>query len=878
MNRKLNVAMGVMVTVACSALVSPAHAAPVSWITEANSFWDLATNWSPGLPGVDDDVTIAVAGARIVTLRSTGSPFTVNSLMVDGDDALTISSGSLTVNGLVSADNTSGVSSLAKLSQSGGSLGGAGTVTVVGAASLTGGTHTGSGTTVLQGTTALSGFSLDAGRTLRNESTVTLTGGMNLNGTDAAGAGRVENAVGAVFDVRTFNLSMAASSFAGDTGADAAFHNAGTFRKSTTRNYGVDVPFIQLATGTIDVQLGSFTFSGGGTYGGSVTLAAGTSLGFSAGIHTIEAGASVVGQGTFALTGASTVLELLAPTTVNSGFSMGGGTIRGADLTLTGPTSIAIASSLGVMSGAATTTLQGVSSVSGGANNPFGLDAGRVLRNEGTMTITGVLDLNRLDAAGAGRIENATGALIDVKTFNQSIYARDWTAVNALDSGADARIDNAGTFRRSTTGGYGVGVHFVNLAGGTVDIQAGSFNFTGGGTYNGAVTIADNAGLTFGGGLHQLGVGATFTGPGTLTLSGAATVLDVLSPLNIDTTFTMTGGTIRGTDLTLRGPISITISSSLGMMTGAATTTLIGSGTVSGGANNPFGLDAGRVLRNEGTMTITGVLDLNRSSDTGAGGIVNVAGALIDVKTFNQSIYARDWTAVNALDSGADARIDNAGTFRKSTSGTYNVFVPFFNTGTVEVLAGAFNIASFSNGGTVTVAAGTTFRVSGASFVNEGLIAGNGTVVAPGSGLINAGIIGPGNSPGHLTIDGDLILDDDGVVAIELNGLADFDRLTIAGDVTLGGALDIVRLDAYSPVVGDSFIILTFDGRGASTFDRVTLQGFGDGVAFDVAYGVQDVRLTVAAVPEPEAWAMLASGLGILGFAARRCSARRAVM
>ncbi len=856
MNPRMKSKLSVVAMAVCALGAEPSLAAPVNWITEGNSFWDIATNWTPGLPGANDDVLIDVLGARIVTLRSAGSPFAINSLIVSGDDTLTITGGSLTINGLASAGNPTGASSLARLTQSGGSLGGLGHVVVLGVASLSSSTHTGGGTTILEGTSTLSGFNLDAGRVLRNQGTATLTGSMNLNATNNAGTGHIVNAAGALFDVRTFNLSIISSSFVGDSGAAAVINNAGTFRKSTAGNYIVGVSFSNLATGSIDVQSGSFTFTGGGDYSGAVTLATGTSLVWTGGTHTVNAGATFSGDGTLQTAGGA-VVNLNAPTTVASRFTQGPGTVQGADLTLIG----AAALNGGTHTGTGSTVVKGTSTWSG-----FNLDAGRVLKNEGTATVSGGLNLNATNAAGAGRIENATGALIDVRTFNLAMSASNFAA----DTGADASITNAGTFRKSTAGNYGVSVPFINLASGMIDVESGSFTFTGGGSYHGAATLAANTRLTFGGGIHNVGAGASFIGLGTLTVAAASTVLNLTAPTVIDTGFTMTGGTVNGADLALRGPYSLTISSSLGVLSGASTTSLLGNGTVSGGANNPFGLDAGHVLRNQGSMVITGVIDLNRLSDSGSGRIDNAAGALIDVRTSNQSIHARDWSTTNPLDSGADARVNNAGTFRKSTSGTYSILVPFFNTGTVEVLAGAFNIPAFANGGVVNVAAGTSLQVSTAGFVNHGLIQGNGTVVAPGAGIVNAGVIGPGNSPGHLTIAGDLKMASQGIVSIELNGVSDFDMLTITGDAMLAGKLEIVRLAGYAPTVGDSFIVMTFLGRGGTTFRDITFSGFGDGVLFGVTYRDQDVLLGVTAVPEPGVWAMLLTGLGLLGAAARR--------
>jgi hypothetical protein len=447
-----------------------------------------------------------------------------------------------------------------------------------------------------------------------------------------------------------------------------------------------------------------------------------------------------------------------------------------------------------------------------------------------------------------------------VRTFNQSIVAGSFSG----DTGADARIDNAGILRKSTSGGYGINVPFNNAASGVVDIQAGGFAFNAGGSHSGAVTLANATWLTLGGGNHDVHAGASFTGPGTLTLAFTPTVLNLVAPTTVDSAFAMSGGTIKGAGLTLTGPVAIGISSALGVMSGPGTTTLKAASSVSGGVNNPFGLDSGRVLRNEGTMTITGVLDLNRLDATGSGRIVNATGAVIDVRTFNQSIIARDRSATNPLDTGADARIDNAGIFRKSTTRSYGVAVHFNNTGTVEVLAGELVFASFSNAGTVRVSDGASFQVSAPTFVNGGRIEGAGQVIAPA--IVNAGRIAPGSSPGLLTIDSDLQMETTSALEIEIDGAlaGDFDVLAIKGDASLGGELSVARLAGYTPALGDSFTVMTMAGVRSGEFATTTFHDFGAGVRFSVLYNEHDVTLGVIAVPEPGTWVMLLAGLGLV--------------
>ena len=180
------------------------------------------------------------------------------------------------------------------------------------------------------------------------------------------------------------------------------------------------------------------------------------------------------------------------------------------------------------------------------------------------------------------------------------------------------------------------------------------------------------------------------------------------------------------------------------------------------------------------------------------------------------------------------------------------------------------------NNGRVIVDAGATFE---ASLVNNGRLMGNGTVLAS-AGVENHGIVAPGASAGTLNITGNYVQGADGRLDIELGGVLpgiDFDRLLVSGNATLNGVLDVTHLAGYAPKIGDSFIVLA-SSRLYGAFSSLALHGFGAGTQINVSYldgndadsYADYVRLDVAAVPEPETYAMMLAGLGVVGWSLRK--------
>lgn len=117
------------------------------------------------------------------------------------------------------------------------------------------------------------------------------------------------------------------------------------------------------------------------------------------------------------------------------------------------------------------------------------------------------------------------------------------------------------------------------------------------------------------------------------------------------------------------------------------------------------------------------------------------------------------------------------------------------------------------------------------TMINEGALLVNGQITASqpvqvqsggtlgGLGQVNdvvvatGGRVAPGITPGNLTTDGINLAD--GMLEIELNGLVpgvDYDQLTAAGPVALGGALDASA--GFAPQPSNSFVIVNNTSGG----------------------------------------------------------------
>ena len=166
---------------------------------------------------------------------------------------------------------------------------------------------------------------------------------------------------------------------------------------------------------------------------------------------------------------------------------------------------------------------------------------------------------------------------------------------------------------------------------------------------------------------------------------------------------------------------------------------------------------------------------------------------------------------------------------------------------------GVLNISSglvVSGPGTLQVGSTGQVNIGEGSGINgkvrvgpNGILSGDGTIVATeivtagsGNNQFTGGQTSPGNSPGTLTLQGNLMQEFGSSLVMEIAGLAEgeFDVLHVTGDATFGGTLEMVFPGEYLPKTGDSFQFLQVDGTISGDFAEVTFPQLLPGFLFDM--------------------------------------------
>ena len=737
-----------------------AHFSPIGffWTNAAAGDWSLATGWTPNLaPGSYDSVAISTSVSTV----------TLNSNVDLTDFTLGSSQGGSPI------------------------FTGGGTLTIHGALLWTSGTMSGSGHTIIPpgGMVNFANTSpiLLIGRTLENAGTMVWTGAGRINV-----GGVVTNDAGGLFVMRQAN-SM---DFGG--GSVARFDNAGTFVTApgagTTAFFGVGFNNY----GTVQIQGGTLSLSGGGTDAGTISVPAGTALVFAGGIYTSSGTPSITGAGNLTMSGGTATLAGTVNVTGSNVFSgcsvdftgdytytngpmiISAGAANFDGASLVSPSQLTLSG--GALGGAVTVTVGSAMTWTGGSMTGTGrtiIPAGVTL-NIGSGNVLFIVD-RTLDNLGttvwsgdaihmtSGVVTNEAGALFEAQGPGSISVA-----------GGSPRFDNAGTFRKSPGTGTTAfaGVSFNNY--GDAQIQNGTLELTGGGLNHGTMEVPAGAMLSLGGVAFVTTPASSITGAGNLTVDADSATLSGLVNVSGTNTFSVGTTELNGnyicTNNTLlilngaanfdgTGPVSPSVLNlSGGVLGGAGIVTVGKTMNWTGGQMNGSGrtvIAAGATLNVAGAsaLSITSRILENGGTTiwTGAGGITmsgvitNRAGAL-----FN----AQGSTSLNY--GGGVPRFDNAGTFRKSV-GT----------------------------GTTTIGGSVAFTNYGTVDIQSGILAANGGYASSSNAVLNCALGGTTAGAGY-------------------------GQLQVAGPVTLNGTLTVNLANGYVPSTGDAFTVLTAGTRNGT--------------------------------------------------------------
>ena len=561
-----------------------------------------------------------------------------------------------------------------------------------------------------------------------------------------------------------------------------------------------------------------------------------------------------------------------------------------------------------------------------------------------TVNVDGVINFNGLIGAGV-RVGRGVGA-------DGVLNLQNGAAINVNNSTDSASVTLGGT--RSLAGGKGTlnmsGASSINFTGSaaSASLQVGGIGgtgvmtMTGNSTVNvgatGNVLVASTEGsrgtLTIGRGSvvtgNTVGIGGSSDtaagGTGSVVVTGAGSRLSASG----DSGFLSVGrGGSGSLSVSDQGRISATIvnvgradggvgtfsaDNAVISLSGQQTTGTLSGASLSIGNRGGFGSAA---ITNGSVVTIT-----NPGS---AGASLNVGGTPINPLGTGTLSVSNSQITVIAAPGQATVRVGHDGSGTATfTASTLNVGNPIArgadgslvvagqptSTGVLSLNAGTVVNAGYVGVGATSAGAGgagslilnnstintTTFEIGA-----RGILSGDGGVINATGNVIVAGTISPGNSPGAITIDCNLITLPGSKLILDILGTAsgfNVDHLRIGNDSTFNlsnlqivfnflGSTDPNAFASSGGFKLDNFLeslnLSTGEVTGLSTVfapgetwsDVVNASEI---TAVSTAYDLSNLRLqsdgslsvVAVPVPEPSTWAMLMLGMLALSVGARR--------
>jgi hypothetical protein len=497
----------------------------------------------------------------------------------------------------------------------------------------------------------------------------------------------------------------------------------------------------------------------------------------------------------------------------------------------------------------------GIFTQTGGTNTVMNsLTLGLANGSIGSYTLNdGVLNVGSLNKGAGSAIFN----------FNAGTLSFSTNLLLDTTSPLDSNLVLTGVKTLSVVGTTTLsGFNTLTLDGGT--FSTGALANNGGFTFNKGTFGLTGANLTIGAG-GLFGSSVQFNSNQTVKVRNTTTI-NSGSVLALNNSAFISGTTNNNGQLALGGVIS-----NLGGGTLNNAGKITGTGQVSAPLNNMIGGEVRATSGND--MVFTNTNNTNSGRITVVDGSVDFTQGLTNASTgliSGRGIVATGSTAATGLINQGNIAV----------SGTTDFIGDVSNTGAGKIVISGGATATFHDD---VIHNGSEIRVSsGSQAVFLGAVSGASAYTGTGT-VFFEGDLRPGNSPALVTVGGDMALGAASNTTMELGGLlrgAQYDAMDIGGTLSLNGMLNVALYDlgsgSFMPHAGASFDLFTAEtlqGKFSSlTYTALPAPNLSWHLDYLTdAVGTTDVvRLSVQAVPEPQTYAMMLAGLGLVGWASRR--------